>query len=101
MKRFDDIVTMTDDLHLTTRTASRSGCSDPASSFVVGSTESEARGSTARQKLQAVMLEPSSWLAPSAVLANVNFFLVNLLNSVVFYRLLCLLQLDVAHDSAA
>ena len=61
MKRFYDIVTMTDDLHLTTRTASRSGCSDPASSFVVGSTESEARGSTARQKLQAVMLEPPSW----------------------------------------
>ena len=32
------------DLPLTTWTASCSGCSDPASSFVVGSTESEARG---------------------------------------------------------
>ena len=48
MKRFYDIVTMTDDLHLRTRTARCSGCSDTASSYVVGSTESEAWGSTAR-----------------------------------------------------
>ena len=33
-----------------------------------------------------------------SILANVNFFLVNLLNSVVFYRLLGLLQLDVTYD---
>ena len=33
-----------------------------------------------------------------SILANVKFFLVNLLNSVVFYRLLGLLQLDVTYD---
>ena len=63
-KRFYDIVTMTDDLsdlHLTTRTARCSGCSDTASSCIVESTESEALGSTARRKLLAVMLKSSSW----------------------------------------